>query len=365
MNILHLRPFFEPGGASNYIGTLSEGLSQRNHRIMFACQNGDYYKRKFRTSIIYENIPFSPSSIKNLIPSVIQIVSIIKKERIQIINSHHRFTSFVGKISSLLTSVPLVSTMLEIKFDRSWMTALGLGNYIIAISQAIKDHIILQYQISPERIKVIRKGIPPSSPLTIYQKNLLRQELGLNPACFLIGCVGRLSSEKGQKYLLEAAPDVLLCHPYSQFVFIGDGTEKQNLEKLVESLGLGRSVKFLGWRDDVDDVIDIMDLIVIPSISEGLGIAALEALSHKKAVIASQTGGLPEIIQSEKTGLLVPPGNPFALREAIIQLLKDSDLRVKLGENGYQTIKADYSVSRMIDETERLYKIAIGNHSIS
>lgn len=360
MKILHLRPFFEPGGASKYIGTLSEGLSRRNHRIILACQNGDFHKREFQTCVIYKNIPLSPSTIKNLTSSVIQIIHIIKKERIQIINSHHRFTSIIGKISSLYTGIPLISTMHEFKLDRSGMTALGLGKHIIAVSQAIKDHIIFQYKISPDRINVIRMGVTSSNPLTIYQKSLLRHELGLDPVSFLIGCVGRLSLEKGQRYLFEAVPNILINCPNIQFVFIGDGPEKQNLESLVERKCLGHSVKFLGWRDDVDDIIDMMDLMVIPSINEGFGIVALEALSHRKPVIASQLGGLPEIIQSEKTGLLVQPGNSFALSDAIIRLLRDSDLRVQLGENGFQTATTDYSVSQLIDETERLYQIAIG-----
>jgi glycosyltransferase involved in cell wall biosynthesis len=360
MNILHIRPFIEPGGVSKYIGTLSDGLCMRGHKIILACQDGDLHKRELQTCIIYKDIPLSPSSINNLIPSIMQINHIIKKERIQIINTHHRFASIVGKISSLLTGVPLISTVHEFKYDQSWMTTLGFGHYIVAISQTIKDHVILQSRISPDRIKVIRIGITPSNPLTSYQEESLRKRLELDPACYLIGCIGRLNSEKGQSYLLEAIPDIVRYFPKTQFIFVGDGSDKQGLVNWVKKMGLNQYVKFLGWRNDAGDIMDVLDLIVIPSITEGLGIVALEALTHKKPVIASRVGGLPETIKEEETGLLVPPGDPLALSEAILRLLKNPDLCKRIGENGYQTIMTGYSVSRMLDESESLYQTAIG-----
>lgn len=360
MNVLQVRPFLERGGATRAVLALSAGLSERGHRVLIACKGGDELEKASRIACLRRVEALAPSSVKNLIVTAAALSRIVRQEKIDLLASHHRFAALACRLTSLSTGVPLVSTVHELKEDRWLLGAVGLGGQVITLSQATKDFLVQRYRVHPERIRCIPMGIDLPQPLSSEAARKLRRALGISDGQMVVGCVGRLSPEKGQTDLLEAALEILRTRPETVFLFVGEGAERDRLEAYTRGHGLEARVRFLGWRDDAARIIGAMDVLVVPSLTEGLGLAALEALAWKKPVVASGVGGLVEVIHPEHTGLLVPPRSPHEIAVAVMRLLNDRDFAAGLGENGYRLVREGYSIENMIDQTEQVYRKAIG-----
>ncbi len=171
----------------------------------------------------------------------------------------------------------------------------------------------------------------------------------------VVGLVGRLTPQKGPEYFLRAARSVLDALPDVVFAFIGGGPERERLEALSRELGIERSVVFAGQRNDMPAVYASLDLVVLPSINEGLPMALIEALAARRPVVATRVGAVPELIEHERTGLLVEPRDVAGLQAAIRRLLTDSELGRRLGENGHVLVNQRFSAEAMAQSYLSLY----------
>jgi glycosyltransferase involved in cell wall biosynthesis len=170
----------------------------------------------------------------------------------------------------------------------------------------------------------------------------------------VIGFVGRLAPEKGVSCLVEAMGKVVKSHPEARLAIVGDGEERPHLEALSESLGISARVFFLGSQDNLPSCIAAMDIVVLPSLSEGFGLAAVEAMSAGRPVVASAVGGLVEIIKDGATGFLVPPNDPDALAARLTTILSDPDLAAELGSAGQKRVQ-EWSAEEGVNNTEAWY----------
>ena len=166
--------------------------------------------------------------------------------------------------------------------------------------------------------------------------------------------MGRLTPVKGQRYLLEAAAKVVRQRPDTLFVFLGDGELLTELTEMASVLGIKDHVKFLGWRPEVADVMSTFDIFVLPSLNEGMGKVLVEAMAMGKPIIASNVGGIPDLVTHGLNGLLVPPADADAMADAIVTLHDDPSKAKKMAEKG-KVIAAGYSVDAMIQKIDRLY----------
>jgi glycosyltransferase involved in cell wall biosynthesis len=162
--------------------------------------------------------------------------------------------------------------------------------------------------------------------------------------------LGALTRRKGHAILLRAAATV----PGLRYVFCGDGEEAPALERA--AAGLAGAVRFAGFRRDIPACLAAADIVAVPSLQEGLGVAALEAMAAARPVVASRVGGLAEAVVDGETGLLVPPGEPAALAAALGRLARDLDLRARLGEAGRARVRARYTSARMAEGTLACYE---------
>jgi glycosyltransferase involved in cell wall biosynthesis len=165
------------------------------------------------------------------------------------------------------------------------------------------------------------------------------------------------SRVKGHTCLIAAACTVCRDVPDAIFLLIGDGKERPKLEQQVREAGLEENFLFLGCRNDVPDLLAACDLSVLPSESEGLPNAILEAMAAGVPVVATCVGGIPEIIENGQNGLLVPPQNPQALAEAILRILRDSNLAMRLACAGQERTRAHFSFDRVVRELQQLYTL--------
>ena len=173
---------------------------------------------------------------------------------------------------------------------------------------------------------------------------------------FIIGTAGRLIELKGIEYLLRAAEELRHDFPALRVEIAGEGPERTKLEEQVQQSGLGDHVRFLGWIDNISEVLTGWDVFVMPSLEEGLGNAALEAMAAGLPVVASSVGALPEVVEDGTTGWLVPPRDPAALALHLRLLLSNRELRQRMGAAGYARVRDHFSLAQMVEGFARLYE---------
>jgi len=175
--------------------------------------------------------------------------------------------------------------------------------------------------------------------------------------------IAALVPHKGQRHLIAAAARVVRQVPDARFVILGEGELRESLERQIKDLGLERHVVLGGFRDDVIGLLKSFDMFVMSSITEGLGTSILDAMACGKAVVGTRTGGIPEAVRDNETGLLVPPHDETALAAAIVRLLKDTPLCARMAAAGRQRAVEHFGVDRMVTETLAAYELKSGINS--
>jgi len=226
---------------------------------------------------------------------------------------------------------------------------------IIAISEGVKD-VLVKGGISPAVIEVIPSGIDFSPFDEVKSKDFLRREFGFGPDDYLVGIVAALEDHKGHRYLIEAARILKQRTPAIKFVIVGKGSLDMELDRQAHDLNVDDLVFFLGFRDDVPRLLASLDLFVLSSHLEGLGSSIMDAMASRLPVVATQVGGIPEVVVNLETGLLVPPRSPEALAEAIFRLYKDKGLARQMGDRGYEIVHEKFSAEAMARRIIEVYE---------
>ncbi|MCP2605211.1 glycosyltransferase, partial [Candidatus Aminicenantes bacterium AH-873-B07] len=187
-------------------------------------------------------------------------------------------------------------------------------------------------------------------------KNYLRRELGFSEGDYLVGIIAHLADHKGHKYLIEASQIIKNKTDKIKIIIVGEGPLKMELTRKVMKLNTGNVVFFLGFRKDIPQILNSLNLFVLSSYLEGLGSSILDAMACKLPVVATCTGGIPEAVKDGITGILVPPRNPEALAEAILKLYNNRKLAKEMGERGYKLVQEKFSIKSMVDKTLEFYR---------
>jgi len=225
---------------------------------------------------------------------------------------------------------------------------------IISVSWHIR-HLLLNYGIAPGRIKVVYDSAKfPEEPSEVFRAQA-RERLGLNRKSLLLGCVGHFTAEKGHADLIKGFFRIQSQFPEARLLLIGDGRLKEQYRQLITQLDLSRKVFLPGLILDLHDAFAAMDLFVFPSVSEGLGSVLLQAMAYRVPVFASRVGGIPEIVIEGKTGFLFPPSDPVALANCVLLALPELNHILRCTEYAAQRIRSDFSITRMAQETARIY----------
>lgn len=224
---------------------------------------------------------------------------------------------------------------------------------IIAISRAVERFLVDVESAPSAKVVCIPYGIDADAFAASARPGVFRREIGTAEEP-LVGFIGRLVMQKGVDILLRAFAIVERRHAKARLVLAGDGPQRVALERLARSLGL-RRVSFLGWRADTANILADVDLLAMPSRWEGFGLVALEAMAFGKPVVAARVSALPEIVVPEETGLLVPPGDPEALADAILAILADPSRAAAMGLAGRDRVRREFTVERMAERTADAY----------
>jgi L-malate glycosyltransferase len=229
-----------------------------------------------------------------------------------------------------------------------------LTDLVIANSEAVRADVLRDEGLPPERIMVIHNGLVPDR-FDRPPDPGMRRRLGVDGATFVVAVVANFIPYKGHRFFLEAWAQIAARAPGAVALLIGDGPARREIEARVHALRLDGSVRFLGSRPDVPDILGTVDILVHPSLEEGFSNAILEAMGARKPVVATAVGGNPEAVVHGETGLLVPPGDGRALAEAILWLLERPAQAVAFGQAGRQRVVERFELSRMVRCYESVY----------
>jgi glycosyltransferase involved in cell wall biosynthesis len=235
-----------------------------------------------------------------------------------------------------------------------------MAHYYIAISHKIKD-VLVRDGIPEGRITVVHSGVNPKRFASIKADHLI-SEFKLRRSEPVVLNVAHLAGHKGQEYLVRAIPLVLAKIPTARFFIVGGGMLMRELSNLAHSLKLNRNLILTGFRNDVGAFYHIADLFVMSSVQEGLGTAVLDAMALGKPVVATHSGGIPEIIEDGETGRLVAPADPAALAEGIIELLTNAEQAKRMASRGKEVVKRNFSVDAMVDKNIAVYQKVLGSN---
>jgi len=228
-----------------------------------------------------------------------------------------------------------------------------LCHVIYSCSEAVTEFLVRDVGIKREIIVTVPNGIEVNSFSVEVDRKKKFKELGLNLGTKIVGTVSRLyEPTKGIKILLEASK-IVQSKMDSELLIVGSGKDEKPLKKIAEDLGI--KALFLGERDDVAEILRVMDVFVLPSLSEGFPVVILEAMAAGLPVVATDVGGSREVVLDGKTGFLVEPGNPDKLAEKIKELLENDEMRKKFGEAGFKRVKEKFSIDRTVDGIESLW----------
>lgn len=227
---------------------------------------------------------------------------------------------------------------------------------IVALTEGErKDYIGLSVSKS-DKITTIHSGVEIDRYLTSHVNiEEKKRSLGLNFKGQVVGTIGWLLPIKGPMHLLKAMGSVWQNRSDAELVFVGKGGLKADLTAQAIEMGMMEKVKFLGWRDDIHEIIPIFDLFVLPSLNEGMGRVLVEAMAAGKPVVASNVGGIPDLVKNEENGLLVPPGDEEALANAVIMVLNDPEKAREMGKRGRDRCQ-DFSLDSMLQKIDVLYQ---------
>ena len=233
--------------------------------------------------------------------------------------------------------------------------ACNAAHKAISVSEVNKHRLIANGFYLPHKVKVIRNMIEVNRFANVENAINYRRQWGVNDNTVLITVVGYLEKIKGHKYLLQALPNIVKHHPNILVALVGDGELRKQFENQVRESNMGDKVLFAGWQQDIPSILAASDILVLPSLSEGLPFVVPEAMAAGLPVIATKVGGIPEAVIEGKTGFLVDPASALGLEQALVRMLDDRNLMRDMGARGKQRAFHEFNVERMVDDTCKLY----------
>ncbi len=229
---------------------------------------------------------------------------------------------------------------------------------VAVVSEATKSFVQTEWYTPPDKIHLIHNGVNTDffKPGSGKQIDHFKEKLGVTNTACIIGSVGRLMKVKNYAMLIKAFSMIVSKNPDTRLVLVGDGPEKKSLQHLVQNLGIENKIIFAGTTSDVRSFLQIMDIFVLPSFSEGVSLSLLEAMAAGCPAVATAVGGNKEVINPFQNGLLVPSDNPAAMAHALENLINDQLLYQRLRENSRKTVIRKFSLKQMIYHYQQLYR---------
>ncbi len=354
-NILMFEKTMNLGGSSKVVLQLCETLKPHVNNIVVCSSGGINVKGLDKMEIRHYKIgDISNINPINIIRIMIELIKIMVKEKITIVHTHHRIATIYIKVINIFNNVRIVSTLHGLFQDNLIITKWAYtGVDIIACGNEVKKQFVKFYGIDSKKITVIHNTIQKE----MQEEKDIRELSKYKEKYTLLAYIGRISPEKGLEVLIKAMAEIKKSQKNILCVIVGDGDKKykSKLKNIIENLQTQDNILFLGYRDDIQNVIRQVDCVVLPSYTEGLPLTPIESFSQGKPVIATKAGGTPEIISHGYNGLLCDIGDYHKLASNILEVCENQILRNILAINAIKTYKKKFSFDKFQKDVIEFY----------
>jgi glycosyltransferase involved in cell wall biosynthesis len=374
--VLRLFSRLNVGGPSIHVILLTAGLSEKGYETRLvvgheSLREGNFFDLAAKKGITCIQMDGLGREIRPLsdFRSLWRLYRMIRAYRPAIVHTHTAKAGVLGRVAAHLAGVPVVVHTfhghvlrgyfgpLKTAFFRRLEAALSSwSDALIAVSEAVKDDLLALRVAPGPKVRVIPLGLELEPLSGSLPRGALRRESGVSSEAPLVGMVGRLAPIKDVPTFLKAAVLIHEARPEARFAIVGDGEERDLLEREAERLGLAEVVHFHGWHKDMRGVYGDLDVVVNSSLNEGTPVALIEALAAGRPVVATRVGGTPDLLGEGLRGTLVPSGHPEALAQAILEILRSRAPETARAEAGQRYVLARHSVDRLLTDMDGLYR---------
>lgn len=362
MKLLHVETGRHLYGGPQQVVWLLRGLKQRRVNNALVCVPGSDIDGSARAlGIRVYNVPCAG----DLDPTFAWwLAQVVRWESPDLMHCHsRRGADLMGGLVARATGVPAVLSRRVDHAEPGFLARMRYGAFrrVIAISDTVAASL-RDSGLDESRTTVIRSAVDHARFAASVDAREFRRRFGLQDDAAVIAAAGQLIPRKGHRYLLEAMADLARSVPKAVLLVFGQGALEDELRQQAERLQLGRRVQFAGFRDDLDDYLGAIDLLVHPALREGLGVAMLKAQAAGVPVVAFDVAGSREAVADGRTGVLVPAKDSQALARAISGLLRNRDERRRFGEAARARMQQEFSIDSMVDQHMQLYEAVSNEH---
>ena len=363
LKVLHICDSLSVGGAERLILGMVEQMDRSRFEI-HVCSlkviRNDYLRPDFERM----GVPLYSVNAKRFysLRTFQNIARYVREHDIDIVHTQLTSADIIGRVVGAMTGRPVISTLQNDpqdynreRLDRRWLERLTMHlckPRLVAVSHRIREMFIKEWRVPADALAVIYNAVSMEQYLHI-PAGAPADEAGTGVT---ITTIGRLTTQKAQHHLLEAARIVLDQRPDTRFLIVGQGRLEESLKAQAYTLGISDRVTFTGPRRDIPDILAQSDIFVLSSLWEGLPLTAIEAMASARAVVLTDVGGNRELVETGANGLIVPPSDVPALAEALLALVNDPQRRVAFGKAARERVRVDFSIETVTRQYEALYE---------
>ena len=360
MNVLQILPQLNVGGVETGTLDLAKYLVRGGHKAVVVSVGGQLVDELKSLGAIHYQLPVHKKSFFNMLKLIPELAKIIKNEKIDIVHARSRVPAWIAYFACRRTNAIFITTCHGYYRKHFFSSVMGWGKRVIVLSNVIARHMIEDFSVPYERIKLIPRSVDLEKFKYVSPDTKRKDE-------FNIGIIGRITPLKGHLHFIKAMAKVSRVVPRIKIWIVGDSPAskqayKEQVQVLVKRLGLWHCTEFLGTQRDIPGILSNLDLFVLATTThEAFGRVIVEAQASGVPVVATKVGGVVDIIDDGVTGLLVYPSDPASMAEAALKIFKDKQLALSLAENAYKKVKEKYNVELMVKNTLDVYQDALNN----
>ncbi len=364
INVLHIYQNSKIGGVQQQFLSLLKAYDRDVFNPIFCCLGPEEEISKEIERIDIETVALNRVRYHRFTPGIVRdLYRLMKQKNIHIVRTHRYRANLYGRLAALLSGVPVKIISLhdnyrkDLRLERRIVNKILLKatDKIVAVSESIRKDIIKYDGIDSSKILVIPNGIDTERFNPEGNFADIRKGFSIKESDIVLGFIGRVVPAKGLEYLIDALPFLKKEFKNIKLLITGEGSTMERLKKKAKENNVHDSIIFTGKRRDIPDILSCTDIFVMPSVAEGLPNALLEAMAMGKPIVATEVGGIPEVIKNRHSGFLVPPRNPEALATAIKDLISNEQLAAKMGQAARHIVLDNFSIWSIAQKWQTLY----------